>query len=818
MKKSLLLFSLAAVCSSAAISAEITDAALNSSFDAIKKANSPRYLVFHHDKIIAGMEAFIASNDLTYAQNVIAARRIAEHANALNDGAETFNKYFAVIDGCTNQSVRVSNLTSLIDAVTHRYSFNREAGWKVAMGIFDKDAASFNWEYRMRKRADLASIGVGLYFNRQDARYDELFNAVLAEACPEGTFHVTNRYNDVKTSTLITLVNGLLPINEDTAKAQFDKFCRDLPMKSRTWFLVELAKSYADHSNRPGFDAVLREVGELPLEDRIQPYCDILGKLAAFDLELAERLTDDELADKNLTPVQRQRYLALKQSFYKTPTFNYGFNTPGQYGKWRELTRERIALAEANADDPKARYFAQSHIARYEVEAAIHYDDLPFAEFLLTRALVVWPNDYALNNLKARLLALGGDARGAAASLRDNLSLKGVKAAESNAAFRVIAFLEGGGIKAFDKVNAPLNLTPAERLRALRQTSRTLFSFRRYEDCRLISAEVQDNMFAPEVVRIHNATYLQDAPNTAEGFVRTPMYNEWDKMETRFYPYGDAYGESGAVDERRHLKGVEQPVCDPDYPTGVRVLYNDDGVHVYIRGDDPAIDEVKLGKRFAGDLELCFRPGGDDKPYRSIFFTKLPGSDDPHMAEWASPSRTYARNTEAVFKDATLTDKGFVAHMFLPWLAFYRDLPVNGEPWRLGVIRWSGKGGYTVGGIVHELSRSMVIKFDITPAQLLALKRRVSLQAFNRYKGLRENDSKFIKMWEDPLLGDKEFFAAEVAPLLEKLDKAGEELTAPAPDSAIEKIFTEFLPLWAGIDYEIADLRTRYLNKRLFGE
>ena len=112
----------------------------------------------------------------------------------------------------------------------------------------------------------------------------------------------------------------------------------------------------------------------------------------------------------------------------------------------------------------------------------------------------------------------------------------------------------------------------------------------------------------------------------------------------------------------------------------------------------------------------------------------------------------------------------------------------------------------------------MRIKFNFTRDQLLSLKRRVAVMAFNRYNGLRRNDGDFIQSWNDKLLGDPGFYAAEVAPLLEKLDQAGKDLLAPCPDKEVEKYFTEFVPLWANIEYEIAARRTRYLNDRLFDE
>ena len=180
------------------------------------------------------------------------------------------------------------------------------------------------------------------------------------------------------------------------------------------------------------------------------------------------------------------------------------------------------------------------------------------------------------------------------------------------------------------------------------------------------------------------------------------------------------------------------------------------------------------------------------------------------------PGPGYRRNTDVFQKDAVLTPDGVVAHLRIPWLDFHGSLPVDGNDWELGVIRSCRGGSQTIGGVVHEISRGMRIRFDFSKPQLLALKRRVATMAYNRYRALRRNEGGAIQMWNDKLLGDPDFYAAEVAPLLEKLDQAGQELLAPCPDRDVERLFAEFTPLWAEIEYEIAARRTRYLNDRLF--
>lgn len=818
MKQSLLFALSLSLVAAAAVAAPLADGDVNKALDEIKKTYSPSYMKFFHDKIVADTEAFLKTNELTYAQRATVARRIAEHAFVLNDEGKVFERYFGELNALTNVQVKTSNLRSLADAVTHTYSFDRTKGWGIAMRIFDENAALFDPVYRVSKRGELASLGISLFRDRAKARFDELFKLVLDEPCPEGDNRwAIKNFLDRQAGALCGMAKGLLPLGEDVACKQFEQYKDHFSEGVQISFLKDLAKYHKDQKNRKGFDEIFARIDALPADKRDEPYRSLLEMLKEFDSGTARTLVEAELK-KPLSPTQRQNYLGLLQGFYSPPrSFTHGF-TSGDYAKWREITRERLAVEDANKDVAGARYFTYPNWKVADIECMIWFDDLDMADVMLDRSLALWPKDRRFHTMRAQVQAIRGDVKAAAATLRGTLDLPDTKPDETNRVNRVIAFLEGKGLKGFDAVNKPLNLTSEARLGALRQTSARLFSYRRYDDCRALYDEITKKMYAPDLIRVHTATYMPDVPKSADGFVRTEMYNDWAKMETRFYPYGDTYGESWSVDVKRHLKDAVQPVCDERYPTGIRALYDDEGVHVFIRCDDPAIDEVKLGKRRAGELEMCFRPGDQEKPYHSIFFTGLPGTDNPHDCEWAMPGRHYRRNVDSFTKDAVLTPDGVVAHLSIPWIAFYDDLPVNGVEWVLGVIRTCPAGLTTIGGGVHELSRGMHIKFNFSKQQLIDLKRRISVTAFNRYKSIRGNDGRFIKMWNDPVLGDPDFYAAEVAPLLEELDRAGEELLAPCADKAVEKFFSEYTPLWAEIQYEIADRRTRYLNNRLFEE
>ena len=791
---------------------------LDAALDAIRKAHNPSYQRFRHADIVADMEAFAKTNEFTYAESMLVARRIAEHAAALPDKS-VFEEKFAILMGCTNRQVKAAQLRSLLDAGIHTYSYNRAFGWETAMRILDAEADLFDANYRMAKRADLASLGISVKRDRVAARYDELFRAVLDEPVPVGNATATNNFERMRGGRLRNMVQGLFALGDDIALAQFETIRDHLSEGEQNAFLIELAKSYKNHNERKAFDEILARVRDYPPEKRTGPYCQMLDILHSFDGTTANLLLKEALADKTMPPARRQAYLSKDRDFNTPSTWNYGFNPAGQYGRWRAIIREQLAIEDANPTNAACRISNAGWIPG-AVGRAIWFDDLDFADELIARYLVHKTNDGEILGHRARAKAIRGDAKGAAEDLLARLGRPRFNTpAASNTAHRVVAFLQGRGLRGFDAVNAPLGLTDTQRLSALRQTSRELFNMRRYDDCRAIFTEITDKMYEPDVPRIQTATYLADAPQSAGAFAARPeLYGDWQAMETRFVPYGDCYGESADVDAKRHLKGVEQPVCDTNYPTGVRVIYDDAAVHFFIRCDDPAIDEVRLGKRDAGGLEMCFRAGDQERPYYSIFCNNMPAVNDPHVVDWAMPGPGYRRNTDVFKKDAALTPDGVVAHITVSWLDFFDSLPTDGNEWRFGVIRSCKGGSQTIGGVVHEISRSMRIKFDFTRDQLLSLKRRVAIMAFNRYNGVRRNDGAFIQSWNDKLLGDPDFYAAEVAPLLEKLDEAGTALLAPCPDKEVEKYFSEFTPLWANIEYEIASRRTRYINDQLFAE
>ncbi len=375
-------------------------------------------------------------------------------------------------------------------------------------------------------------------------------------------------------------------------------------------------------------------------------------------------------------------------------------------------------------------------------------------------------------------------------------------------------YLAGGNFAGFDKAFADKKFTSEQKMTEIRKAGDIFFQAKRFEKARQMNDDVMKHMFRPaETNKRYTVKYLPNAPKTAEAWAMTRGYNDWNGMETRFTPY---FGYD-VHNDKLLLKDTKLPVLQDAYKTGIQVVYDEYAVHIYMRTDDPEIEKVLLGQLDGPSLEWTFRPGPGNA-YRTIFFSGLPGSDDPHYVNWAGATRNYKLTYDVVKKDATITKNGFAAHITLPWSEMYQTLPVDGKYWEMGVSVW-GRGTRTLNGLVHELSRCVKLDFQITPAQLKAVKRSIAIQAYNKYKKIRSNPGGFIQNWNDYLLGDPEFYQEYLADYLKELDDAGAKLmSGKATEAEMNTIYEKYVPQWNEISYMISEKRSEYLKKQMFAK
>ena len=572
------------------------------------------------------------------------------------------------------------------------------------------------------------------------------------------------------------------------------------------------------NKDRAAFDAALADFEKTPDPlAKLKHYAEIARELERDDKPAAEKILRDALQNPAYNDANRHELLAALRGLNRVSGFNYGFHTPGSYEKFKALALEDLAVIERGLAAGTLRRDRNLAVQTYLdiATAAAEFGDYAFAEKMLAEARSDNPLDYSFVPLALRL-ALRANSIDKVRAVADPI-LANPKESTANKTFlKAVLFVYAGkDLKQFDaEVYGDQKVVSADRMIMLRRVSETMFRADLYDFCRKLQDEVFNNMFTPPEFKRYDVRFVKNAPKTADAWARSEFYNKWDLMETRFVPYGDGYDLGNATDQTRHLKDVEKPQLKPEYRTGVHIAYDETGLHIYVRCDDPDVEEIVQGKRNGDSLELLFRPG-EDAAYHSWYFEGPPANiDEPHLVNWATPTKHYRLTYDNFKKDAVATPEGVVVHTFIPWLAFYDNLPINGKIWKFGLQRW-GKANSTLNGNVHELERALQLQFAFTPQELTSLKRNVAVMAFNRYNKIRQNQGDFIQTWNDKVLGDPEFYKAEVEGLVTELDEAGKNLMSPAPDAEIPGIFDRYAPQWAEIGYVIADRRTAYLKKQM---
>ncbi len=549
----------------------------------------------------------------------------------------------------------------------------------------------------------------------------------------------------------------------------------------------------ANEGDRERFDRDLAAYRKPPLSgSRLAGLVRIANAIRTLDNAWAETLLRDALADKTLTGTQRLQVMSALAEV----AFSRGEPAEG-YPRWKSVQQEILAMVD--------RGEAPLRLNLLPYGRAYEFGDNLFAADLVRRALAVDSGASGVRLAAAQGAFLTNDLPTAAIHLQAALQEARLKPDARRDAEALLFLAGGNAVAALDRAFSGDKPAPEEKLRILYRVSEFLFRCRQYDQCRAIRAEIVDNLFVPIEKKAFTVRYVPRAPQTAEGWTHDPSYRDWKRMETRFVPYGDLLDYSLQADIDRRLKSAVQPEIPAGYRTGVFFLCDDEGLHIYVRADDPRAD-------------LNFKAGVGNAPY-NIWFRNLPDATGGYIVDWASPTESYALARDIFRRDAVTTPEGTAAHVLVPWPFFCTQLPFNGNDWLFGMVRSvPGVGNQALTGNRQEFGRLLRLQFDVAPAQITGLKRRIASQAFNDYSRLRKDPSGFLFEWKDDALGDPDFFASEIVPLMGELDAAGARLTGgkPLADGEVDEYFATFVPVWHNIRHVVAGKRAAYLRNRYF--
>jgi len=371
------------------------------------------------------------------------------------------------------------------------------------------------------------------------------------------------------------------------------------------------------------------------------------------------------------------------------------------------------------------------------------------------------------------------------------------------------------GIHQLDKEFTTEKISKEERFKLLRRASAYLFNACRYDDVRALVAETK-TMIPSDKKKTFTCHYVKNAPRSADSWLRSALLKDPRYRESRFEKYANLNDNlKSEIARLKNTENVNPVINKPGYETSVYIVYDKRGIHIFALCGDPEAEKIEQGLVKGGSLEFYFQPG-KSHAYHQWFFN-LPGTEEPHLVNWDAPHRNYRYTYDYMTKDTSITDTAIGAYTFIPWLLVYDKLPADSNKWIFSMQRWTKGGSVTLGGAVHELGRAVNLDFQMSKAQLLAVKREIISRAYAKYRQEREK-REGVSIWNDPVLGDIEFYQKSVQPLLERLDQAGETVNKKMTDPEIELLFSQFVPQWMELSYEVAELRINYLKNKLLQE
>lgn len=325
---------------------------------------------------------------------------------------------------------------------------------------------------------------------------------------------------------------------------------------------------------------------------------------------------------------------------------------------------------------------------------------------------------------------------------------------------------------------------------------------------------------ADPVRNTYEVSYRDEVPDDVGSWSRSGVARNPATRETRFQNYDDSAAEHLILDATVD-RGVAKDKGSLPRETAFCAAYDDRGVHIYIEGREPLIDQVKnalMDPRSAAHkeaLEVFFSPGLSEVPYYQIFIN--PYENKATIYDWGSPCRSY-RSLETYCRiESRILKNGFGVYVFVPWEAIYEYIPRGDVTWRFTVVRWMpfGKaGGVTWGGKVHQTGDFGLLHFRRpTEEQLEKVEMRLGRYAWYRFLALSAESARF---WDDDKLGDRKFFTESLNPKIGELTEIGKQMGPPEKWSLQDlPNIRRWMPEWMEFNYVTSELRSDYLRGKL---
>lgn len=316
--------------------------------------------------------------------------------------------------------------------------------------------------------------------------------------------------------------------------------------------------------------------------------------------------------------------------------------------------------------------------------------------------------------------------------------------------------------------------------------------------------------------------YWEDAPHDIRGILESDLYVRAKKgcLNRR---YGDNL--QFLIETDSAILGREMTTDNGESfrPTELFAYWDAAGVKILLRSFAKDMKGINSGFDKLGGYELYLATGVDD-PYHCLLVDPSEGSKVGDAFVTQYDNVTGYRQVK--YADGTLDcqtlylkDGGAVL-LSIPWYGVFAAAPWKHPDWFFEPIQWE-HGGMSWGGSKTAHSRSTFGRLHFTgvdASSQAAVKRVLVVKAKNLFAAAcNARMAGEVERWSDPVLGDQDFYLAEVKPLVEKINAVMGLVKKEMTDEDAVTVWDSVGEDAMNIDYLVSLRRTRWLKAKRFG-
>lgn len=263
-------------------------------------------------------------------------------------------------------------------------------------------------------------------------------------------------------------------------------------------------------------------------------------------------------------------------------------------------------------------------------------------------------------------------------------------------------------------------------------------------------------------------------------------------------------------------EGIGTDASGKKDPPEMRILCDAFGIH--FRYDIPEAETAKVlaGEASAGSFESYIAPG-DNEPYTCFMYNIAKKSLSFYGTTYDCPGHRRMRvEAQDLSKcDAAFREGKTVGYYFFSWKNWLERAPKDGDEWDFEPIFWTRQGNFAWNGTasIHGRSTWGRLVFSIPAEGRAAILRNLLYAAKQHYKDARKAGAGVVgvfNLWEDPVMGDPEFFAAAVKPLEERLNAGLDKVGSQMSDAEVVPLAETYLSDWWNIEYLVQKARVAW--------